>query len=257
MGGNLGKPRLNFLHFKRGNKGNFYMKRLILASMFLALSASGLCAQSLKGPSTNIWQGPYAGVTIGGLFDYHELDLAGSTLSSVGSGGWTGGLVGGYDLALNRYLVGLWVEGNLEADSAKGNLGSAGLNVKALGDWSVGTRAGYIIWPNVLAYGKVGFTQASFETNLPGAKIGELSGVTYGAGFEYAITQNIFIRTEYRHENYLTASWSTKSGELTYPISDKATGDNVTIGISYKFNNGIALPTNILPDVTPSYKPLK
>ena len=226
------------------------MKRFIFASLALAFLAFGAHAQSTKDTApANIWAGPYIGVNLGGLFDYHEIGTGASTISGVGAGGWTGGVTAGYDLALNNYLVGLWVEGTAEQSSGK----ISGVSINAQNSWAIGGRAGYIIAPNALVYGKVGFIQEFYDTNLPGSNINPLSGVTYGGGVEYAITNAIFGHFEYRHDDYENAALGHVSEGLA--IEDSVTANRVIVGITYKFS-GAAVPLDILPAQS-NYKPLK
>lgn len=221
------------------------MRSLILGGLFLALSASGLFAADLKSGSnptpvtTNVWQGFYVGVGVGGIFDYHEIALGGEIptgASAVGSDGWTGSLVGGYDLTLSNWLIGAWIEGTLEQSNTK----IGGVSFNANNSWAVGGRAGYLIASNLLVYGKLGYTMEDYSANVTGTHLGALSGATYGGGLEYALSSALFFRTEYRRDDYRSVSLGALNG------SDYVYDNRLTVGLSYKFNGGNA-PWNILP----------
>jgi outer membrane immunogenic protein len=84
--------------------------------------------------------------------------------------------------------------------------------------WTVGARAGYLLWPQVLAYIDGGFTEARFHFNglniaalggpIPaGISLGSYvaNGVFGGAGFEMPIDflPGAFWRNEYRFAYYM------------------------------------------------------
>jgi outer membrane immunogenic protein len=223
------------------------MRQLIFTGLFVLLSLTGLAAQNYKDTAApNIWQGPYAGVNVGGLFDYHDITGSGVAISSIGTNGWMGGVTGGYDLALHNYLIGAWADYNLEEGSAQ----ILGARVKALDNWGVGLKLGYVVIPNVLAYGKVGFAVDSFSTNVPGAKLSTLTGISYGGGLEYALTNNLFMHTEYRHEDYNGAAFTSFA-------RDNLNDNRVTAGISWKFNTFVSSAPLSLAPPAPTYTPLK
>ena len=221
------------------------MKRLILAGAFLISASAGLCAQAYKDTSSvNVWQGVYGGLGFGGLFNYQNISQ-GKTIATLGTGGYTGNAVAGYDYVLSNILLGAWLEGSLE--EGKVNLG--GPKIHADGSWAVGGRAGYVVAPNVLLYSKIGYTMASYSSNVPKTNLNNLNGVTYGAGAEYAVTNNIFLRTEYRHDEYAPENMAAS-------LKDAISADRVTAGIAYKFNGVSGSPLGIVPN-NPGYTPLK
>lgn len=222
------------------------MKRAILASAFLALMSGSLAAQTYKDtPSVNIWQGVYGGLGFGGLFDYHNISSSGHSVGTLGTNGYTGSATAGYDYVLSNILLGAWLEGNLE--EGKVNLG--GVKVHADGSWAVGGRVGYVVAPNVLLYGKVGYTMGSYSSNVPYTNLNNLNGITYGAGAEYAVTNNIFLRTEYRHDEYMPEN-------MLLIAKDAINADRVTAGITYKFNGTTSSPWSLTATHS-GYTPLK
>lgn len=59
----------------------------------------------------------------------------------------------------------------------------------------VGARLGFAVSDNLLAFGRVGYT------NLDG-RFRNLEGVSYGGGLNFAMTKNLFANAEYRHTDF-------------------------------------------------------
>lgn len=131
------------------------------------------------------------------------------------------GLVGnvrlGYDQAMGRFLLGAFAE-----------YGFSGLDGKD-GEWSIGGRAGLIVAPRTLLYGLVAYTQADWEDV-------DFSGVTAGAGIEFAAASNLFLGLEYTHffggEEDLVNTPSLK-------VSDKLSEDKVMGRVTLKLNGDV------------------
>jgi len=60
-------------------------------------------------------------------------------------------------------------------------------------------RLGYVVTPQVLAFGKVGYANSRFE--IPGDHQ-TLEGVRYGGGLEYSVTPRTYISAEYQRTEY-------------------------------------------------------
>ena len=73
----------------------------------------------------------------------------------------------------------------------------SGLDVSR--DIAASLRAGYVVTPRVLAFGKVGYASTRFEFDGDGAG---LEGVRYGGGLEFAATPNTYISAEYQRTEY-------------------------------------------------------
>ena len=125
------------------------------------------------------------------------------------------GLGVGYDFAMGGVVLG--VEGEIADSSAKydfdendgENLGFGG-RLGAGRDLYVGARVGFLATPQTLLYVKGGYTNARYdvladdgetqlETNI------DTDGFRVGAGAEYAVSENAFVKLEYRYSNYSEA----------------------------------------------------
>jgi outer membrane immunogenic protein len=144
-----------------------------------------------------------------GLVGYDTTDVEGES-----SDGVTYGAQVGYDVQSRGAVLG--VEGEI-ADSTVDecvqdvDLTGDELCVSAGRDLYVGGRAGAAVSPNVLVYGKAGYTnarvKADYEDGTAGTTLdfedGEnLDGVRVGGGVELALGPNSYAKTEYRYSNY-------------------------------------------------------
>ena len=118
----------------------------------------------------------------------------------------------GYDFAVNNIVLGVEAELTDSTASTEINDGDLedigfGANLETGRDIYVGARAGVLVNPNTLLYVKGGYTNARFdmlandgtteiETDL------DLDGFRVGAGAEYALSNNSFVKLEYRYSNY-------------------------------------------------------
>lgn len=97
----------------------------------------------------------------------------------------------GYDVQVKGVVLGL--EGEWTDSTTK----KYGVNSDR--DLYVGGRIGVPISNVALLYGKVGYTNARLESDVYSKN---LDGIRLGAGMEYAIGGNMFLKGEYRYSNY-------------------------------------------------------
>jgi len=169
----------------------------------LAIGAAAMFAAPAMAQDS-AFSGPYLGV-IGG-FD--------SVRASVdGEGGsesdFAYGAVAGYDYDLGSAVIGL------EAEIAGSNVSVQGedvfafddsLTIKAGRDFYAGARIGAKLAPNVLLYGKAGYTNAKikgiYDDGIDVVKdSSNMSGFRLGAGLEYSFGR-FSLRGEYRYSDY-------------------------------------------------------
>lgn len=87
----------------------------------------------------------------------------------------------GYDLQFGKVVAG--VEAGVD-------------NVFDRRDIAVGARLGYVLNENVLAYGKIGYSNFKPTTRL------ELEGVRLGAGLEVNVAGPVYGKVEYRYTDF-------------------------------------------------------
>lgn len=194
------------------------MKRLLIASAIVALSTSAMAADAVIEPPPVVepmveapvlfsWTGANAGIQGGyGWTDYTE-SVNGSTVFDRGlDGASLGGFVG-YDHQFSNNVV-LGVAGDLEYNwnEKKGSLGLADYAVDTDMTYSVRARAGYAM-DRTLIYATAGWAgaQVNKEITTPLATVdskSDMNGYTVGAGVDFAITDNMFTRAEYRYTDF-------------------------------------------------------
>lgn len=177
------------------------MRTLILATVAAAMPF-GIAAASAQESTA------FTGPRVEGLIGWDRVQANGGHDDGVAYG------VGvGYDVAVGKGLI-LGLEGELSDATTKecGTFASAvdRLCARTGRDLYVGGRLGVPVSPNVLLYGKVGYTNARYKltyddgvdgsTNFRDGK--NYDGVRLGAGVEYAITPQAFVKAEYRYSNW-------------------------------------------------------
>jgi opacity protein-like surface antigen len=185
------------------------MKPLIFLAAALAALPATAQAQSYDDPS-------FGGVKIGAGVDYRWYDaeyalprIATKIDDNRGSIGYRGHI--GYDLQLGKMLVvggeaGIGRGGKaLTASSTTGDY-----SIKPRWTWDVSGRAGVLVAPTVLLYGRAGYSwarvrevtdfRASTSTDI--RKSGTEKGFLYGGGIETAITAGFSARAEFNQINY-------------------------------------------------------
>jgi len=112
------------------------------------------------------------------------------------------GVGAGYDFRSGNTVFG--VEGEASDSTQKQNVGA--LTEHASRDLYIGGRAGVVVGGNNLLYAKAGYTNARFtvtgtDTGVTLAR-GNLGGYRVGAGIEHQLSNNMFVKAEYRYSNY-------------------------------------------------------
>ncbi len=183
-------------------------------------------------------------------------DWAGFYLGVHGGGGWgdttwengprtnaklSGGLVGahiGYNWQFGAVVVGA----ELDFDAA--DIKTTQAFADGFGDTqrtnelgSARGRLGYVMLPNLLAYGTVGAGWGHFKFgdhhapggNPPDFQATSQFGWVAGAGIEYKVLEHVILRAEYLHYDFDSAPLFQGAAHVREPV------DAVRGGLSYKF----------------------
>jgi outer membrane immunogenic protein len=240
------------------------MKKILLSSVALLGLATGALAADLPSrraaPAPIIaavpvftWTGFYVGAQIGYGWNANDNDIVLPTGFVVQSGdfgdsgdGFLAGVHAGYNYQIGSFVVGL--EGDIEGvfgddDDDLVIVGPGGVVFTNYGfagnalDWqgSIRARAGFA-FDRALIYATGGFAFAGVSDGfgLVGDNDDTLTGWTLGAGIEYAFTNNLTTRLEYRYTNY-------DGGDNFF--NNVALGSNdiefhtIRAGLSYKFSS--------------------
>ncbi|MDB5525037.1 MAG: porin family protein [Rhizobium sp.] len=170
------------------------------------------------------WDGPYLGVMGGAEWLKSRYDF-GATSASRTQGGGLIGKFAGYNMQFDNNFV-LGIEGDVSYNWNKKTV----QGYEAGTDWSgsVRARAGYA-FDNALIYGAAGWTVTRGYIDPPtgGKSTKALNGYTLGAGVDYKFNDNMFVRAEYRFNDY--TSKSIKGVEFD------PQQHSVILGVGYKF----------------------
>lgn len=182
------------------------------------------------------WTGFYVGAQVG--YAFADSDFGGD------ADGFVGGVHAGYNYQINNWVVGVEADVEYSDASASGAVvlpAPAGLTAFGIdNEWngSVRARLGYA-FDRVLVYATGGVAFGGFDVRATNGLISSSDSATHvgwtvGAGVEYAITQNVTARAEYRYtdlgdKNY---TFAAPVGTVNFDAADIHT---VRVGVSYKF----------------------
>jgi outer membrane immunogenic protein len=179
--------------------------------MRIALLATALAATTVLATpafaqdSDPSFTGPRAEVVAG----WDRIDDGANSGTKASDGVVYGGAVG-YDFQAGGAVLG--VEGEITGSTNKDTATSVivtndSLRLKAGRDLYVGGRVGFLAGPRTLIYAKGGYTNAKLNTRyINGANTTNVSenadGWRAGAGAEFMLSNNVYLKAEYRYSNY-------------------------------------------------------
>lgn len=228
---------------------------LALSALTGAAAAADLPAQKAafappSGAPVN-WTGPYAGAQIGGAFGSTDLSLPSSAYNgSWSNNGVIGGAFLGYNCQVNSLVIGF--QGSFDLLSVQGSESSnapfapKSFYVNSYHDWiaSADGRLGYAV-KNTLFYAIGGYAFLANNSALSvnhvqvGSVSNEVNGYDVGAGVEYAISNHLSARLEYRYYNFAGNTNNFLNSPKVFTESFSA--NVVRVGASYKFGDSPAV----------------
>lgn len=176
------------------------MRKCFLAVLLAGAAAAPAMAQEAA---------PFSGVRVEGVAGYDRADVEGQD-----SDGITYGAGIGYDVQSRGAVFGVEAEAtDSTVDECVADVDITGDELCAeLGrDLYVGGRVGAAVSPNLLLYGKAGYSNArarvDYEDGTAGTALDvsegrNLDGLRVGGGLEFALGTNSYAKTEYRYSNY-------------------------------------------------------
>jgi outer membrane immunogenic protein len=194
-------------------------------ALLAAVSALGFAAPAYAQDDVNpAFTGPW----VAGLVGYDNT-RAGSDVDDDttdddfddGINGVNYGIGAGFDFAMGGVVLGVegeWMES--EASSQYDRSDDTGLGIDSLStgrDLYVGGRVGFLVGKNAMIYGKGGYTNAKYNIlasdDLTDTRANfKLDGWRAGAGVEVAVTNNLFVKAEYRYSNYTDGEVEAPNG---------------------------------------------
>jgi outer membrane immunogenic protein len=147
------------------------------------------------------WTGPYGGLRGGMSFTNGDFNVLGTDSSQHYNGGQIGGFLGA-NYQMDTIVIG--IEGDLGYtwDQKESDFLGSGVEAGTDLSGSVRARLGYA-FDRALLYTTAGWTGQRAYIETSGDKEDKtFNGWTIGAGVDYAFTDNVFGRAEYRYNDY-------------------------------------------------------
>lgn len=148
-------------------------------------------------PAAFSWAGGYLGAH--GGYGFGNGDIEGVVEESF-DGARFGGFAGYNWQMSGGFVVGL--EGDVNYDWNEENVLGSPLEGKSGLNWSARARAGYAM-DRALFFAAAGYTGTNVEANVGSFSADDtLHGWTVGGGVDYALTDRMFTRVEYRYNDF-------------------------------------------------------
>jgi len=219
------------------------MKKLLLGLSLSLLASSAFAADAIVeqvAPAFS-WTGGYAGIQAGYAWGDGDIDqITGPGFIDSKPDGFLGGIYAGYNYQMSNNLV-----VGAELDVVSANVDGSGQIFTAPGipfpgifaneelNWSAAARLrlGYAV-DRFLPYiaGGVAFGDIDVSSNSGTPFGGTHTGWTLGVGLDYAMTDNLLLRAEYRYTDFGSESYGDP-----FDSEVKLTTSEVRLGIAYKF----------------------
>ncbi|MBL8587591.1 MAG: porin family protein [Methylobacteriaceae bacterium] len=232
------------------------MRRIALtATLLLACAGTASAADLLtrKGPALAplpifTWTGAYVGAQIGhswGRDRTREFFTANGAFTGLewryNANSVFGGLHAGYNVQLGMFVAG--AEGDVDLMDARGGFVDPGGRGVVNQRWQASLRGRLgVAFDRVLLYGTGGAAFSNFKyvyTNpFTGQSEGPTTtrtGYTLGVGAEYAFTDNLTGRLEFRHTDYGSFRYVATSAFLGLTGQQSPRTNALRAGVSYKF----------------------
>ena len=194
---------------------------------------------------------PFTGPRVEALVGY-DIVKAGSSVDDDGNDNNDQSMEGinygagiGYDFNAGGMVLGVeaeYMDSTADTDFENGDFEGFGFgNVNANRDLYIGARVGVPVQPDLLLYAKGGYTNAKFDVRSSDGTTEfnqdiDTDGWRVGAGVEYATSNNMFVKAEYRYSKYEEAEIDF-DGDI--PDSDRFDIDTdrhqFVVGVGFRF----------------------
>ena len=248
---------LSILQFRLSRTSLSRTSAATAAALFFGLGAASAADLSIPYKAPPFMPAPafsWTGFYLGGAVGYawgndHLLEYltAGGAFTGFeqryGTSGALGGVFGGANYQFGHMVVG--VEGGIEAANLRGGwsdplVGGAGNTVL---NWqgSVRGRLGYaadsvlFYGTGGVAFGNLSHTYTNQLTGIAETTSSMRTGWTVGAGVEYAVTQNMLLRAEYRYTDYGMSRYDSVTSFPGLSGTQNPRFNAVRVGAAVKF----------------------
>jgi len=232
------------------NRATYLAAFAIAALGGTATSAADLIVEQPVVPgiveTSSSWEGFYVGASIGGVwadagYDGPPIDTSAEFFDYEASG-FAASLYAGYNWQVSDAFV-LGVEGEiswlgLEFDADRLTVGVIGPWEYLSADWSgaLSVRGGVLVTPDVLLYGKLGYSWTDWQVGPYGGDPviddGVIGAVQVGVGAEMKVTDKVTLRGELAY-NFSGDDVSAAYGDIVYAYTPSF--GTAKVGLSFKF----------------------
>lgn len=185
------------------------MKKAVLA---LAITGAAVAAAA-PASAQLISNTSFRGLRAEGQVGYDKFMSQGTNSEKFGYGGAIGfdGQIG------DKIVIGpegtFWRANEWTSNRTAGVRGGV-VDYKSFEEWGVAVRAGYLVTPKLMVYGKAGYVSNEFRKRFtpaaPTATVretgfydtGRTNGYQVGGGVEYSLTDMFYVNGEYKYSNY-------------------------------------------------------
>lgn len=182
---------------------------ILAGTAAIALAAPAAAQDVNSNTFTGLWGGVIAGYDTSKAGSSNDDDANDNNDQSIE--GVAYGVQLGYDIDVGGAVIGAeaeYADSSSEVEFENGDLETFGLgNVEAGRDLYFGARIGAKVGSDAMIYAKAGYTNAKFDIRASDGTTTfnqdfDTDGYRLGAGAEYAIGTNAFVKLEYRYSNY-------------------------------------------------------
>lgn len=198
-------------------------------------------------PQVN-WNGLYIGAAVGygiasteldaGFIDGQKYSLF--NLDGLSGDGFQGIVTLGYDRQIHPNVVlGVFADyafGDLETDISTYGYEVASLEVTD--NWAIGARLGFVRSCCTMWYVSAGYTQADIDLKILGDKVASkgMDGWFIGGGVEQQLSDNLFLKLDYRYTDYNKVSWIPASMEIPFYVDTETDVHSIRLGVNWKMD---------------------
>lgn len=229
------------------------MKLKLLLAAATAVSAFAAAPAQAQDEVVPDFTGPRVEVHVGwgrvGLEnrDIREFGGRGDFGPAEQDNGALGGVEAGFDFQAGGLVIGAYV--GFDLSETEERFETDFVHLRANHNLYAGARAGFVLSPSVMIYGKGGVSRGDldveFLANAPGAiqtafddDVEDRDGIHFGGGAEFNMGRNFYGRLDYMHTRYDRVDLGTlgRTGVTTNPsYQQRFTRNQVTAGVGLRF----------------------
>jgi outer membrane immunogenic protein len=216
-------------------------------ALIAAASAIAIAAPAYAQDDNSTFTGPWVAGVVG-----YDNSRAGSDVDvedeeddfDDGISGVSYGAAAGFDFDAGGIVLGVegeWMESEAGSEyDLDDDVGLGIVNLETGRDLYIGGRVGARIGQNAMIYAKGGYTNAKYNVLASDGTTDtesdfELDGWRAGAGVEIAITENAFVKAEYRYSHYTDGEVEAPDGATVDSFDVDVDRHQGVVGVGFRF----------------------